>query len=134
MRTLSVTFAAGLAGVMHCLAGCNSGRSDAVDLPTARAADRDSVAADMMRGARWLAARVQSDGRVDSRGNARICGGGESFLGEAKGLALPSVVIGLARVGVNGGQTADRAIIAGLQRVSAWARANSGADACFEGA
>lgn len=91
---------------------------------------RDSLDGAIARGARWLTGRVTDDGRVNSAGNRRTCDGGESFLGEAKRLALTSVIAGLARASVLiDGDPGEAAVAA--RRVVNWALANPGVDACF---
>ncbi|WP_353268324.1 hypothetical protein [Gemmatimonas sp.] len=97
-------------------------RTDAVRL---------ALLADLVRGGRWLAGRVLPDGRVNSQGNARTCDGGESFLGAPKGLAVNSVVIGLARVAVSGGAAIDAGMLDASRRVSGWARRNPAVDPCY---
>jgi hypothetical protein len=93
---------------------------------------RDTLLATLERGARWLSARVTADGRVNSSGNRRTCAGGESFLGEVKVLALPSVVIALEKV-VAVRRPGDAAALASsAQRVATWARSNPGVSSCFE--
>jgi hypothetical protein len=94
---------------------------------------RESLAEDLVRGGSWLASRVRADGRVDSGGNTRTCAGGESFFGAPKTLALPSVVIGLARVAVLGTESLNLGLLGASRRVSSWARANPDANSCFEG-
>jgi len=94
---------------------------------------RTALFADLTRGAGWLAARVLPDGRVESAGNTRTCGGGESFLGTPKSLAMTSVVIGLAKVAVVGTATVNASLLDASRRVSGWARRNAGVDPCFAG-
>ncbi|MCU0646505.1 MAG: hypothetical protein MUF00_00805 [Gemmatimonadaceae bacterium] len=95
--------------------------------------DRARLADGLREGTRWLVGRVRADGRVDSSGNARTCGGGESFLGEPKRLSISSVVIGLARMAVAAVPSPDSAALDASRRVSTWARANPTVDPCFEG-
>lgn len=91
---------------------------------------RDAWSASLVRGAAWLTARVDAQGRVNSRGNRRTCGGGESFLGTPKSLSLPSVVTGLGRVAASVGTVPGA--VAAVQRVYQWAAANPEKDPCFE--
>lgn len=91
---------------------------------------RDALSASLVRGAGWLTARVDAQGRVNSRGNRRTCGGGESFLGTPKSLSLPSVVTGLGRVAASVGDVPGA--VAAVQRVYQWAAANPEKDPCFE--
>ncbi|MCU0635968.1 MAG: hypothetical protein MUE41_13920, partial [Gemmatimonadaceae bacterium] len=102
-------------------------------LPLLPAGDGRRAFVDGLRdGTRWLASRVRADGQVDSSGNARTCGGGESFLGEPKRLSISSVVIGLARMAV-AAEPLDSVSLRASRNVSTWARANPGVDPCFEG-
>jgi hypothetical protein len=94
-------------------------------------ATRNALAAALVRGAAWLTARVDAQGRVDSRGNRRTCSGGESFLGTPKSLSLPSVVTGLGRVTASVGDVPGAA--GAVQRVYQWAVANPERDPCHEG-
>jgi hypothetical protein len=96
-------------------------------------ATRDGLSVDLARGGAWLATRVAADGRVDSRGNTRTCSGGESSFGTPKTLAVPSVVIGLARVAVSGAGSVDDSLLGASRRVSGWARGSTGVDPCVEG-
>jgi hypothetical protein len=79
------------------------------------------------RGARWLADRIDEAGRLDSSGNTRTCEGGESFLGEPKLVALPTVFAALAYVGVSAG---DETLIAAAGRLAGWVRAHPDGDPC----
>lgn len=94
---------------------------------------RSAVRDDLSRGAAWLVARVLPDGRVNSAGNTRTCGGGEDFLGSPKSLAVASVVLGLSRVAVNNAPTVDVMLLGSAGRVSSWARRNPNGDPCHEG-
>ncbi len=91
---------------------------------------REALGASLVAAARWLTARIDAEGRVDSRGNRRTCGGGESFLGTPKSLSLPSVLVGLGRVTTSVGPV-DGAESA-VRRVSAWALRHPQSDPCFE--
>ena len=93
---------------------------------------RTGLRDELRRGGIWLQSRVHPDGRVNSRGNARTCGGGESFLGTPKGLAVKSVVSGLVRVAVLGGPSVDSIMLDASRRVSGWARENGSSNGCFE--
>jgi len=97
---------------------------------------RTALDAGLTRAAGWLANRVAADGRVDSGGNSRTCSGGESFLGEPKLLALPSVVSALIKSATSPDAMLTTAQREGArvaaQRVVAWATANPGANPCFE--
>lgn len=77
-------------------------------------------------GARWLAGRVDAAGRLDSTGNSRTCGGGESFLGRAKDVDLAHAVRGLASVAA---ATGAPALLEAARRLSGWARQTS--SSCF---
>jgi hypothetical protein len=90
----------------------------------ARAAWRARVA----DAARWLARRVDRQGRVDSNGNTRTCGGGEAFLGEAKRLAVPTVVVALAAAGV---REQDADLKQAAERVVVWLEDSPRANPCF---
>jgi hypothetical protein len=82
----------------------------------------------LARAAGWLGARVRDDGRVDSSGNTRTCGGGESFLGEPKRISLVAVFAAM----VYAGQRAqDAALLRAAERVYQWVRSNPGIDPCF---
>lgn len=53
----------------------------------------------LVRGATWLAERIDRTGRIDSTGNARTCTGGEVFLGQPKLLPVHDVIWGLVYLG-----------------------------------
>jgi hypothetical protein len=90
--------------------------------------DAEALWQAQVEAARWLAARVRDDGSVDSAGNTRTCGGGESFMGKRKRLSVKTVFQALAYTGVVAG---DDAITAAAHRVADWARKNPRADACL---
>jgi hypothetical protein len=91
---------------------------------------RDRLRSALISGAAWLTVRVDAEGRVNSRGNRRTCGGGESFLGTPKSLSLSSVVTGLGRVT----SAVDNVFGAAdaVNRVFRWAVVNGERDPCFE--
>jgi hypothetical protein len=83
----------------------------------------------LLSAAQWLAGRVREDGSVDSSGNTRTCGGGESFLGESKKLSVVTVFISLATTGI---REDDTEIISATERVLAWLKRNPKTNPCFE--
>ncbi|MFH0794657.1 MAG: hypothetical protein V2A74_11560 [bacterium] len=95
-------------------------------------ADYDDSSGSLRRGlkdsATWLAARILPNGTIDSTGNSRTCGGGESFLGELKRVS-PIVVfqaLAYAEVGSN-----DPIFAGPAQRVSNWMAVHSNDEPCF---
>ena len=87
-----------------------------------------ALADGLRRAADWLAGRVGPDGRIDSSGNARTCGGGETFGGEPKRVAVTEVFAGLAYAAT---RTGSRSQALAAQRVADWALANAGTEPCF---
>lgn len=94
-------------------------------------ASRAALDSTLRVGTAWLTARVGSDGRVDSGGNTRTCGGGESFLGVPKRLAVSSVVAGLGRMSSRRRDAVVAAADSAARRVALWALNNPDADPCF---
>lgn len=82
----------------------------------------------LSQAARWLAGRVQSDGMIDSSDNQRTCGGGETFGGEPKRVAVPEVFAALVYSGV---RVDDGSVLEAAGRIANWVQANAGADPCF---
>jgi hypothetical protein len=83
----------------------------------------------LLRAAQWLAGRVKADGSVNSSGNTRTCGGGESFLDERKKLSVVTVFISLATTGI---RKQDEELMGATQRVLAWLKRNPRTNPCFE--
>jgi hypothetical protein len=79
-------------------------------------------------GADWLAARIMANGRIDSTGNTRTCGGGEAFLGRRKMVSPPSIYAALIYAAE---LQDDPAYLAAASRLSAWATANPRANPCY---
>lgn len=79
-------------------------------------------------GARWLAARVDPFGQINSLGNARSCTGGEVFLGEPRRLDVFTAFRALASLGVAIG---DTEVIDAARRVGYWIRGHPNTDPCF---
>lgn len=88
----------------------------------------DRLRSALTSAAEWLAVRVGPDGRIDSSGNTRTCGGGETWFGTPKQVAVPDVFAGLLYAGVRTGQNA---LVDAARRIAAWVRANPEADPCF---
>lgn len=106
--------------------------SQAVNFHLAGGADPGGARAQTLRtAAHWLAARIDAEGRLDSSGNTRTCGGGESFLGEAKLVSLPTVFSALAYVGV---PPDDGALVDAAERVSTWVQSHPDTDPCWPAA
>jgi hypothetical protein len=84
--------------------------------------------ATLLSGAQWLAQRVNADGNVDSSGNTRTCGGGESFLGERKKLSTVTVFISLATTGI---RENNEGLIGAAGRVLTWLKRNPQTNPCF---
>jgi hypothetical protein len=80
-----------------------------------------------LAGARWLAGRVRADGTVDSSGNTRTCGGGETLLGKPKKLGLVVLFEALAEAGA---LAADDNVFAAATRAAQHYQANPSADTC----
>jgi hypothetical protein len=108
------------------------GISQAVNFLLAGGADPDAATTQRLRtAAHWLAARIDAEGRLDSSGNTRTCGGGESFLGEAKIVSLPTVFSALAYVGV---PPDDRPLLDAAARISAWVQTHPDTHPCWPAA
>jgi len=75
----------------------------------------------------WLAARVGPEGRIDSSGNTRTCGGGETWFGKPKRIAVPDVFAGLVYTGV---RTGRHSLAGAARRIEVWLHANPQADPC----
>ncbi len=96
------------------------------DLLAADAAPCEALRAPVLRAALWLGGRVDSSGRINSTGNTRTCGGGESFLGRPKDLDLSHALRGLAAVAVG---SENAALLDVAKRVSRWAQTTTAS--CF---
>jgi hypothetical protein len=83
----------------------------------------------LLRGARWLADRVDVEGRVKSSGNARTCEGGEVFLGAPKLMSISSVFLGLAAIGVT---HSDSQVVDASRRVANWWQEHPYDDPCYQ--
>lgn len=90
--------------------------------------DREALSQAWQKGAHWLGGRIMADGRIDSTGNTRTCGGGESFLGTRKGISPPDIYATLAYAGE---LIPDADMLAAAERLSAWAKARPRANPCF---
>jgi len=88
----------------------------------------EALPGQLASAAQWLADRVGQDGRVNSTGNRRTCGGGEAFLGEPKQLDLAKVFAGLVYAGVRTGQ---QPLLEAAGRIALWWKTNPGEDPCF---
>jgi len=78
--------------------------------------------------AKWLSARVDSKGRINSSGNTRTCWSKEVVFGSPKLISIPEVFTGLAYSGI---RTGDSAIVNSARRVENWASTNAGKNPCF---
>ena len=81
----------------------------------------------LLAGAQWLTGRVRPDGSVDSSGNSRTCGGGESFLGEPKRVSIVGVFEALIATGA---VTEQSNVVAAGTRAAAWYRASPSTNPC----
>ena len=88
-----------------------------------RGLGHERLAGALTRAACWLAGRIGPDGRIDSRGNARTCGGGENVFGQPKRVAVADVFTGLAYAGA---RTGDETFVDAASRLVA--RFGNGAD------
>lgn len=77
---------------------------------------------------RWLAGRVDNLGRINSSGNTRTCGGGESFLGRPKKVAIDEVFIALAYLGI---MKHDHRLLDSARHISRWYQGHTHSDPCF---
>ncbi|MGE0528011.1 MAG: hypothetical protein AB7G93_10785 [Bdellovibrionales bacterium] len=92
-------------------------------------ADHARLSAALALGARWLSARVRSDGTIDSSGNTRTCSGSETGLnGKPKVLALESIVRGLSGIGKT---SEDSSVVDAAARVFDWWVTHTSANPCF---
>ena len=82
----------------------------------------------LYKATQWLARRINDQGRVDSTGNKRTCEGGESFLNKPKLLALDSVFISLAYLGI---MKQDHELLDSAKRVSNWYQKHPRTNPCF---
>lgn len=89
---------------------------------------RARTSAALLAGAKWLSTRVCTGGQVDSSGNTRTCGGGETFLNEPKLYSVTSGFDALAKLGLFAG---DEVLMQQAASLARWARENAGTDSCF---
>jgi hypothetical protein len=89
---------------------------------------RDGLQPTIAKATTWLALRVDAQGRVDSSGNTRTCGGGESFLGKKKLLSPAAVFMALAFTGT---RENDPNALRAAERVAAWASQTPEPDPCY---
>lgn len=91
---------------------------------------RDSrLAVIVYHSANWLSMRIDKQGRVNSKGNTRTCGGGESFLGRTKKLAVHEVFLALSYTAT---REHDEVMADAAQRLYTWAGRHRKSDPCFE--
>jgi hypothetical protein len=88
------------------------------DLLAGEPAHCEALRFPVLRGALWLGARVDSMGRLDSSGNTRTCGGGETFLGRAKDVDLSHAVRGFAAAATG---SEDEVLLDVARRFVVWA-------------
>ena len=78
----------------------------------------------------WMAGRIRPSGFIDSTGNSRTCGGGETFLGQFKLVSPPDVFRSLAYAGT---ESNNQTFLDAAGRISNWIAANQDANPCYAG-